>query len=137
MAASQGHPIMKPAVKRVVTALHETAGRNNTSIANFKPSDMEVLQVSGPIIWTHAIIEVMSEAMGTNISYLKFKGMKEPRLFGDAYRNIDRVYTNTAVSGCLLYRSYSRRRFIIDIVSHRLAGGAQKLLGIPHQILFA
>ena len=50
MAASQGHPIMRKIVKKVVTALHEMAGRNNTSIADFKPSDMEVLQVSGPVI---------------------------------------------------------------------------------------
>ena len=83
MAASRGHPIMRNAVKKVVAALHETAGRKNTSIANFKPSDMEVLQVSGPIIWTHANMEVMSEATGTAISYLNFTGMKKPRLFGD------------------------------------------------------
>lgn len=82
MAASLGHPIMKKTVKKVVTALNKTAGRN-TSVANFKSSDMEVLQVSGPVIWTHAGPEVISEATGTNISYLSFTGMKKPRLFGD------------------------------------------------------
>ena len=83
MAASQGHPIMRKIVKRVVTALHETAGRHNTSIAAFKPSDKEVVQVSGPVIWTHAVMEAMSEATGTEMSYLNITGISEPRLFGD------------------------------------------------------
>ena len=84
MAASQGHPIMSKIVKKVVTAIHEMAGRNNTSIANFKPSDMEVLQLSGPVIWTHEVMEAMSEVTGSEMSYLNFTGMTEPRLFGDA-----------------------------------------------------
>lgn len=83
MAASRGHPIMKKIVKKVVAALHETAERNNTSIADFKPLDEEVVQVSGPVIWTQAVMEAMSEGTGTEMSYLNITGMTEPRLFGD------------------------------------------------------
>lgn len=83
MAASRGHPIMKKIVKKVVAALKETAERNNTSIADFKPSDDEVIQVSGPVIWTEAVMEAMSEETGTEMSYLNITGMNTPRLFGD------------------------------------------------------
>ena len=83
MAASRGHPIMKKIVKKVVAALNETAARNNTSIADFKPSDDEVVQVTGPVIWTQAVMEAMSEETGTEMSYLNITGMTVPRLFGD------------------------------------------------------
>lgn len=83
MAASRGHPIMKKIVKKVVAALKETAERNNTSIADFEPSDDEVVQVSGPVIWTEAVMEAMSEETGTEMSYLNITGMNTPRLFGD------------------------------------------------------
>lgn len=83
MAASRGHPIMKKIVKKVVAALQKTAENNNTSIADFKPSDDEVVQVSGPVIWTEAVMEAMSEGTGTEITYLNITGMTEPRLFGD------------------------------------------------------
>ena len=74
---------MSMVVKKVVAALHEKAERNSTSIADFKPSDDEVIQVSGPVIWTHAIMEAMSEATGTEISYVNITGMTEPRIIGD------------------------------------------------------
>lgn len=83
MAASRGHPIMKKIVKKVVAALTEAAERNKTSVADFQPIDDEVVQVSGPVIWTQAVMEAMSEATGTEMSYLNITGMTEPRLFGD------------------------------------------------------
>ena len=83
MAASRGHPIMRKIVKKVVASINETAERQNTRIADLKPSDEEVLQVSGPVIWTHAVMEALSEGTGTEISYLNITGMTEPRLFGD------------------------------------------------------
>lgn len=83
MAASRGHPIMKKIVKKVVAALKEAAERNQTSVADFQPIDDEVVQVSGPVIWTQAVMEAMSEATGTEMSYLNITGMTEPRLFGD------------------------------------------------------
>lgn len=42
VASSRGHPIMKKIVKKVVAVLNEKAERNNTRIADFKPSDEEV-----------------------------------------------------------------------------------------------
>ena len=83
MAASRGHPIMKKIVKKVVAALNETAVSKTTSIADFSPSDDEVLNISGPVIWTRAVMEGLSEATGTEMSYLNITGMTKPRLFGN------------------------------------------------------
>ena len=85
MATSRGHPIMRDIVIKVVAALNEAVERsNNTSIADFQPTDDDdVVQISGPVIWTRAVLDFMSEATGTEISYLNITGMNEPRLFGD------------------------------------------------------
>ena len=83
MAASRGHPIMKKVVKKVVAAVNETAVSKTTTIADLSPSDDEVLKISGPVIWTHAVLEGLSEATGTAVSHLNITGMTEPRLFGD------------------------------------------------------
>ena len=83
MAASRGHPIMHKVVKKVVAALTDIAERNNTSIAEFQPTDEEVVQISGPVVWTQAVMEAVSEATGTETSYLNFTGLTESRVFGD------------------------------------------------------
>ncbi len=83
IAASRGHPIMKRAVQDVVGALHTTAENHHTPIAHLNLTDDEVLRVSGPVIWTRAIMQTISDAMGTMVDYRNFTGMKEPQLFGD------------------------------------------------------
>lgn len=72
---------MKKIVKKVVAALNETASRNLTSIADFKPSDEEVVHVSRAVIWTHAVMETMSEPTGTEMTYQNITGMTMPQLF--------------------------------------------------------
>ena len=83
MAASREHPILKRVVKDVVHSLHALASRNNTTINGLEPVDDEVVEVSGPVIWTKAVMNIMSEMTGTTIDYRNMTGMKEPRLFGD------------------------------------------------------
>ena len=83
MAASRGHPLMARIVTDVVDALHALAMKNETTIAELQPSDEEIVQLSGPVIWTRAVMKTLSEATGTEMSYRNFTGMKEPRFFGD------------------------------------------------------
>ena len=83
MAASRGHPIMKNIVQEVVGALHSLAKRNNTSIADFEPSDDDVVKVTGPLIWTRTVMQVLSEMAGQQVDYRNLTGMTEARLIGD------------------------------------------------------
>lgn len=83
MAASQGHPMMKNIVIQVVDAIHNMAEGNNTTIGNLQPVDEEVLPVTGPAIWSRVVLEALSTATGTNVTYLNLTGLHEPRLFGD------------------------------------------------------
>ena len=83
MAASRGHPLMSRVVTDVVEALQVLAIKNETTIAELRPSDEEVVQLSGPVIWTRAVLKTLAEATGTEMSYRNFTGMKEPRVFGD------------------------------------------------------
>ncbi|CAD6581389.1 MAG: hypothetical protein ASARMPRED_000598 [Alectoria sarmentosa] len=83
MAASRGHPLMSRVVADVVAALQALAIKNETTIAKLRPSDEEVVRLSGPVIWTRAVLKTLSEATGTEMTYRNFTGMKEPRVFGD------------------------------------------------------
>lgn len=83
MAASRGHPLMSRVVTDVVDALQALAIKHETTMAELRPSDDEVVQLSGPFIWTRAVLKTLSEATGTEMSYRNFTGMKEPRVFGD------------------------------------------------------
>ena len=83
IAASKGHPIMKKVVEDVVHALQALATRHNTTISELKPEDDEVVEVSGPVIWTRTVMQSMSEMTGTHIDYRNMTGMKEARLLGD------------------------------------------------------
>ena len=83
MAASKGHPIMRNIVKEVVKGLHAMAKTNNTTIAELRPLDHEVLEISGPLIWTKVILQYLSEATATHVDYRNLTGMKEARVFSD------------------------------------------------------
>lgn len=83
MAASRGHPLMSRMVTDLVEALQALAIKNGTTVAELQPSVEEVLELSGPVIWTRTVLKTLSEATGTEMSYQNFTGMKEPRVFGD------------------------------------------------------
>lgn len=85
MAASRGHPLMSRIVTDMVEALQAfaIAESNKMTIAELQPNDDDVIQLSGPVIWTRAVLKTLSEATGTEMSYRNFTGMQEPRVFGD------------------------------------------------------
>ena len=41
------------------------------------------MAVTGPVIWTHAVLDAIGDLVGEAVDYRNFTGMKEPRLFGD------------------------------------------------------
>lgn len=83
IATSRGHPLMGHAVQDVVEALHAIADSYQTSISELEVTDDEVLRISGPVIWTKAVMRTLSEVSSTTVDYRNFTGMTEPRLFGD------------------------------------------------------
>ena len=83
IAASRGHPLMSRIVQDVVGALHALAERDQTTISELNPTDDEVIDVSGPVIWTRAVMQILSEATGTKVDYRNLTGLTEPRLIGD------------------------------------------------------
>lgn len=83
MASSPGHPIMKRAVSSVIKSLQSLAKENQTTVGKLDPSDGQVMTMTGPLIWTQAVIDSLSQATGTTVSHVNITGMKEPRLFGD------------------------------------------------------
>ena len=69
MAASRGHPLISRAVTDMVQALQALAANAETSTAKLLPTDDEVGQTSGPVIWTRAVLKTLSEATGTEVSW--------------------------------------------------------------------
>ena len=85
VATTPGHPIARNAVSIVVKQIHELVNKNQVTIGELNPSDDEVVQVTGPLIWTKVVFDALSEATGTNMSFSNLTGMTEPKLFGDIY----------------------------------------------------
>ena len=71
-------------IATVVDALHELAVVHNAStIAELRPSEEEVAELSGPGGWTRAVLKELSEAAGRELSWRNFTGMEGPRVWGD------------------------------------------------------
>ena len=83
MASAPGHHVMRKVVDRVVQSLRTLAAKNHTTVAELNPSDDEVISVTGPLIWTDAIMDAIAETTATHISHKNFTGLKEPQLLGD------------------------------------------------------
>ena len=83
VAVSPGHPLRQKIVVNVVSALQALVQRANTTTSELKPADSELLEVSGPIIWTHAVLESLSEATDSEITYRNVSGIKQPKLLRD------------------------------------------------------
>jgi len=83
MAAAPGHPIMTKVIDRVVGGLIRVAEESGTTIADIKPKFHDVLNTTGPMVYTNAVFEHMSDVTGTEMSYLNCTGIQKPTLFGD------------------------------------------------------
>ncbi len=83
LASSPGHPMMEKILNEVIEALNKLAKKHKTTVANLTPSDDEVTQTTGPVIWSRVVFESLSIATNTKVTYRNVTGIKEPRLFGD------------------------------------------------------
>lgn len=83
LASTPGHPMMTRIVEEVVQTLHRMARNSESTIAALKVKDKEVGNVTGPAIWTRVVMQSLSIASGSLVTYKNITGLKEPRLFGD------------------------------------------------------
>ena len=83
IASAPGHPIIKRAVVRVAEALKAFASTNQTNIAQLKPEDDDVMKITGPVIWTTVIMDVLAEMTGQTVDHTNFTGITEPKLMAD------------------------------------------------------
>lgn len=83
LAASPGHPMMANIVEEVVSTLQDMARKNHSTVADLKVHDSQVGDITGPGIWTRVVMDSLSAATNTTVTYRNVTGLKEPRLFGD------------------------------------------------------
>lgn len=84
IAIAPKHPMMTRIVKKVVANVNEYAQQNGTTISALRHPGARVAEVTGPGVWTTAVWESLSEALGgAKLDYRNVSGLKEPKLFGD------------------------------------------------------
>lgn len=81
--AKPGHPILNKLIGRVQTQLHSLATRQNTTLRGIVPTYMDVMDTTGPGVFSGSIYEGLSEAAGELVDSRNVTGLTAPKLFGD------------------------------------------------------
>ncbi len=85
IAAAPGHPLFREMAARALAGLAELERRHNaTALAALRPSNLEVLNTTGPAAWTDAVFDHLRRAAPERVQSLRnFSYLEEPTLFGD------------------------------------------------------
>lgn len=78
-----GRPVPPDTIQAIVLALHRTEKQRESKVSHLQVPTKFVGLVNGPGIWSEIIMESLSSATGTKLSYPNITGLLEPRLFGD------------------------------------------------------
>ena len=81
--AKPGHPILNKIIDRVRIQLHTLAARQNTTLGGIVASYMDVIDTTGPGVFSGSIYEGLSEAAGELVDSRNLTGLTAPKLFGD------------------------------------------------------
>lgn len=81
--AKPGHPLMQMTVDQVISRLKRLALRQGTTISDIKATRKEVLETTGPALFTRMVFEGLSKVTGSNFTYLNVTQLTAPRLVGD------------------------------------------------------
>ena len=81
--AKPGHFLIERTVDRVITGLKALAREQETTISGIRASFSEVLNTTGPSLFTEAVIEGLAEATGTTFTWHNLTGMTESKLVED------------------------------------------------------
>ena len=81
--AKPNHMVFDLALDSAVTRLRKLAAEQHKSVTDMKASYKEVLDSTGPALFTRAVMEGVSIQMNQEFTWHNISGMKEPRLYGD------------------------------------------------------
>lgn len=83
MMAQPGHPLMQTTVERVIGRIRKLAWTQGTTVSGIKTSFQDVLDTTGPALFTEAVFEGLSHSTGTNFTWHNVTGLLTPRLVDD------------------------------------------------------
>ena len=81
--AKPNHLALQLSVDKAIKKLRELAFKQECTLSALKPSYREVLDATGPAMFTDAIFEAMSISTGTNVTWHNVTGLQSPRLVAD------------------------------------------------------
>ncbi|KAI9732345.1 MAG: hypothetical protein M1834_001552 [Cirrosporium novae-zelandiae] len=81
--AKPGHPALETTVHNVIESLKGLAMRQDVPLSMVKASYFDVLNTTGPNIFTDAVFEHLAKATATNFNYSNITNLTEPRLVED------------------------------------------------------
>ena len=88
--AKPGHILMERTVDRVLARLKALAREQKTTVAGIHASYDDVLNTTGPSLFTEAVIEGLAESTGTDFTWRNITGMTESRLVDDGTYSFSR-----------------------------------------------
>ena len=83
LAAKPGHFMLERVIESVLSRLHMLAEKQNSTISTLHPSYKDVMDTTGPGVFTECIYQELSIVTGTNVSSSNLTDLTEPRLIGD------------------------------------------------------
>lgn len=83
LAAKPGHFMMEHIIERVLTQLRLLAERQNCTLATIEASYKDVIDTTGPGVFSETVYRGLSNMTGTNFTSSNLTGLMEPRLIGD------------------------------------------------------
>lgn len=83
ISAAPDHPLVTKMIDRSLRSLQAVARAQGTDLAGAVFTDGDVLNTTGPVAWSEAVLEVLRERDPSVTSYSNFTGIREPRYFGD------------------------------------------------------
>ena len=81
--AMPGHQAFEIALKHGTGRLQKLAEEQGTSVTDMKASYKEVLDSTGPALFTRSVMEAIGIQTNSDFTWKNITGMKEARLYGD------------------------------------------------------
>ena len=83
MLAQPGHPLLELTVQKLIYELNVLAARKGQSLADVRPAYHEVLDTTGPALFSMAVFEWLSTATSKQFDWRNVTKLEAPRLVDD------------------------------------------------------